>query len=190
MKSSLAGSELFINDARLQHVHSLWTQVFKYPSNSSQILVKYENVLYTVNATLGSTKCFECGDFGHKCSSCLQRESGLAVVQVSNKFSAVAQVSSSRLWMVVPVSRLQALNADEQLAMGSNPNKWWVMQSAPHKLKKMLRVGEGPSQAVLVQRSTKARISPTVPGMLYAVAIEPLIKLTGKRSQGRPLQVK
>ncbi|KAL3968041.1 neuroligin [Sarotherodon galilaeus] len=66
-------------DARLQHVQSLRRQAFMYLTDPSQTLevsfrVRYENGLYTVYASAGSMKCFECGDVGHKRSSCPHKE--------------------------------------------------------------------------------------------------------------------
>ena len=66
-------------DARLQHVQSLRRQAFMYLHNQSQTLevsfkVKFENGFYTVYASDGVMKCFECGDVGHKRSSCPHRE--------------------------------------------------------------------------------------------------------------------
>ncbi|CAI5685842.1 unnamed protein product [Oreochromis niloticus] len=66
-------------DARLQHVQSLRRQAFMYLNDPSQTLevsfkVRYENGLYTVYASAGSMKCFECGDVGHKRSSSPHKE--------------------------------------------------------------------------------------------------------------------
>lgn len=66
-------------DARLTHVQSLRRQAFMYLNNQAQTLevcfkVKFENTFYTVYASAGSMKCFECGDVGHKRSSCPHRE--------------------------------------------------------------------------------------------------------------------
>lgn len=66
-------------DARLKHVISLRRQVFMFldtPTNSLDISfkVKYEGGYYTVFASSGSMKCFECGDVGHKRLNCPHRE--------------------------------------------------------------------------------------------------------------------
>ena len=62
-------------DPRLQHVQSLRRQAFMFLSSPTQTLdvsfkVKYEGAYYTVYASTGSMKCFECGDVGHKRASC------------------------------------------------------------------------------------------------------------------------
>lgn len=77
--SGFRAVRLGCKDARLQHVQSLRRQAFMYLNNQWQTLevsfkVKFENGFYTVYASAGSMKCFECGDVGHKRSSCPHRE--------------------------------------------------------------------------------------------------------------------
>lgn len=62
-------------DAKLQHVQSLRRQAFMYLNDPEQMLevsfkVKYDTAFYTVYASSGSMKCFECGDVGHKRAAC------------------------------------------------------------------------------------------------------------------------
>lgn len=66
-------------DDCLQHVQSLRQQAFIYLSDQSGVLdvtfkVKFENGFYTIYASSGSMKCFECGDAGHKCATCPHKE--------------------------------------------------------------------------------------------------------------------
>lgn len=77
--SGLKTVRLGCKDVRLQHVQSLRRQAFMYLNDPAQFLevsfkVKYEQGYYTVYASAGSMRCFDCGDVGHKRSSCPHKE--------------------------------------------------------------------------------------------------------------------
>ncbi len=66
-------------DVRLKHVISLRRQVFMFLDSLTQSLdvsfkIKHEGGYYTVYASSGSMKCFECGDVGHKRLTCPHRQ--------------------------------------------------------------------------------------------------------------------
>lgn len=95
-------------DVRLKHVISLRRPVFMLLDSPTQSLevsfkVKHEGGYYTVYASSGSSKCFECGDVGHKRSACPHREQAepaeASVEQASgNKEQEDAVASTSKVF--------------------------------------------------------------------------------------------
>lgn len=78
MASGFKSIGLGCKNEKLKHVQSLRRQVFMFLTSPTQSLdvsfrVKHENGFYMVYASSGSMKCFECGDVGHKRSTCPHR---------------------------------------------------------------------------------------------------------------------
>jgi len=83
MASGFRTVNLGCKDQKLKHVQSLRRQVFMFLESPTQTLevsfrVKHGDGLYMVYASSGHMKCFECGDVGHKRSTCphKQQENG------------------------------------------------------------------------------------------------------------------
>ena len=101
--SGFATIRLGCKDSKLQHVQSLRRQAFMYLNDPAQSLdisfkVKHEGGYYTVYASSGSMKCFECGDVGHKRASCPHREqasSGTGEQQAESSGTGEQQAESS-----------------------------------------------------------------------------------------------
>lgn len=71
-----------------------------YLSDQSGVLevtfkVKFENGFYTLYASSGSMKCFECADVGHKRSTCLHKEQAMANNGADDQQPDASQASAS-----------------------------------------------------------------------------------------------
>lgn len=79
LTSELKTVNLGCKDPRLQHVQSFRRQCFMFLDSPTQTLdasfrVKYDGSSYTVYASSGEMKCFECDDVGYK--RCLHKQQG------------------------------------------------------------------------------------------------------------------